>query len=70
MYIQLCDNKGTDIRAFCMQAFLEDEGPETGQQHRLGFKEVRFLDEVDDPKSKKRSKNSFDNKPVTKSSLV
>lgn len=28
-----------------MQAFLEDEGPETGQQHRLGFKEVRFLDE-------------------------
>ena len=24
-----------------MQAFLEDEGPETGQQHRLGFKEVR-----------------------------
>ena len=28
-----------------MQAFLEDEVPETGQQRRLGFEEVRFLGE-------------------------
>lgn len=30
---------------FYMQAFLEDEGPELGQQTRVGFGEVRLASE-------------------------